>query len=104
MQGAVLVRPTGPGEVRVMALVDPRSEAVLVADIQRVSEQLGRATLFLISDELVRYPAADMPARLQQLRREKGFGYPLQLMQVRESGLDQDQLRRLDERDRKSVV
>lgn len=99
LQGAVLVRPTEPDEVRVMALVDPRSEAVLVADIQRVSEQLGRATLFLISDELVRYPAADMPARLQQLRREKGFGYPLQLMQVRESGLDQDQLRRLDESD-----
>src|SRR5690606_31840250 len=99
LQGAVLVRPTEPDEVRVMALVDPRSEAVLVADIQRVSEQLGRATLFLISDELVRYPAAEMPARLQQLRREKGFGYPLQLMQVRESGLDQDQLRRLDESD-----
>src|SRR5690554_3254545 len=72
LQGAVLVRPTEPDEVRVMALVDPRSEAVLVAD---------------------------MPARLQQLRREKGFGYPLQLMQVRESGLDQDQLRRLDESD-----
>src|SRR5690554_7920333 len=98
-----------------MALVAPRTESVLVANIQRVSEQLGRATLFLISDELVRYPAADMPARLQQLRREKGFGYPLQLMQVRESGLDQDQLRRLDEsdtvmalgpdgEDRKSVV
>ena len=99
LHGAVLVRPTADGEVRVMAMVDPRQELVLVADIQRVSEQLGRATLFLIADELVRHPEGDMPARLQQLRREKGFGYPLQLIRVRESGLDSDQLRRLDEID-----
>src|SRR5690554_5037578 len=72
---------------------------MLVADIQRVSEQLGRATLFLVADELVRHPEGDMPMQLQQLRRSKGFGYPLQLTQVRESGLDQDQLRRLDELD-----
>ena len=99
LKGSVIVRPSVNGDVRVMALVEPRSEVVLVADISQVSEQLGRATLFLIADELVRYPETDMPARLQQLRREKGFGYPLQLIQVRESGLDQDQLRRLDEID-----
>lgn len=99
LHGAVLVRPASEGEVQVMAMVEPRDETVLVADIQRVSEQLGRATLFLISDELVRHPEGDMPARLQQLRREKGFGYPLQLIRVRESGLDPDQLRRLDEMD-----
>src|SRR5690606_36798243 len=39
---AVLVRPTEDGEVRVMAMVDPLQELVLAADIQRVSEQLGR--------------------------------------------------------------
>lgn len=100
IQGKVLVRPTTNDEVRVMALVDHRpDEAVLVADIQQVSEQLGRATLFLIADELVRRPESNMPVRLQELRREKGFGYPLQLIRVRESGLDQDQLRRLDEID-----
>ena len=99
LQGAVLVRPTNDSDVRVMALVDPRAELVLVADIHRVSEQLGRATLFLIADELVRHPESEMPAQLQQLRRAKGFGYPLQLIRVRESGLDQDQLRRLDELD-----
>lgn len=99
LQGSVLVRPANDGDVRVMALADPRTETVLVADIQRVSEQLGRATLFLVADELVRHPEGDMPMQLQQLRRSKGFGYPLQLTQVRESGLDQDQLRRLDELD-----
>lgn len=99
IQGRVLVRPAANDEVRVLALVDMHGEAVLTANIQRVSEQLGRATLFLIADELVRRPESDMPARLQQLRREKGFGYPLQLSRVRESGLDQDQLRRLDESD-----
>ena len=99
LQGAVLVRPTSDSNVRVMALVDPRTELVLVADIQRVSEQLGRATLFLIADELVRHPESEMSSQLQQLRRAKGFGYPLQLTRVRESGLDQDQLRRLDELD-----
>lgn len=99
LQGAVLVRPADGGDVRVMVLAEPRTETVLVADIQRVSEQLGRATLFLIADELVRHPEGDMPAQLQQLRRSKGFGYPLQLTRVRESGLDQDQLRRLDELD-----
>lgn len=99
IQGRVLVRPTDNDEVRVLVLVDMQGEAVLTADIQRVSEQLGRATLFLIADELIRRPESDMPARLQQLRRQKGFGYPLQLSRVRESGLDPDQLRRLDESD-----
>ena len=99
LQGSVLVRPTSASEVRVMALVDHRPDVVLVADLHQVSEQLGRATLFLIADELVRHPESDMPARLQQLRRDKGFGYPLQLSRVRESSLDQDQLRRLDELD-----
>lgn len=99
LQGSVLVRPTSNQDVRVMALVEQAEETVLVADIQQVSEQLGRATLFLISDELVRHLESDMPLRLQQLRREKGFGYSLQLIRVRESSLDQDQLRRLDESD-----
>ena len=85
--------------LRVLALVDLHEEAVLTANIQRVSEQLGRATLFLIADELVRRPESEMPARLHELRREKGFGYPLQLTRLHESGLDTDQLRRLEESD-----
>ncbi|WP_285259484.1 ATP-binding protein [Halopseudomonas bauzanensis] len=99
IRGRVLVEPAKQDEVRVLALVDMADEAVLTADIQRISEQLGRATLFLIADELVRRPEADMPARLQELRREKGFGYPLQLTRRHESDLDPDQIRRLDESD-----
>ncbi len=99
IRGQVLVRPTGPQQVRVYSLVDLSEEVVLTTDIQRISEQLGRATLFLIADELVRHPEADMPARLQRLRREKGFGYPLQLTRMHEADLDLDQIRRLDESD-----
>ncbi|WP_193074884.1 ATP-binding protein [Pseudomonas sp. FME51] len=98
IRGRVLVLPVGE-DVRALALVDMQGEAVLTADIQRISEQLGRATLFLIADELVRGPESDMPARLHELRREKGFGYPLQLTRQHESDLDVDQIRRLEESD-----
>lgn len=99
IRGRVLVRPAEQEEVQVLALVDMAGEVVLTADIQHISEQLGRATLFLIADELVRRPESDMPARLQEIRREKGFGYPLQLTRRHESNLEPDQLRRLDESD-----
>ncbi len=99
IRGRVLVRPADDEDVRVLALVDMTGEVVLTADIQHISEQLGRATLFLIADELVRRPESDMPARLQEIRREKGFGYPLQLSRRHESNLEPDQLRRLDESD-----
>lgn len=97
-RGRVLVLPAGEN-MRALALVDMQDEAVLAADIQQISEQLGRATLFFIADELVRGPESDMPARLQELRREKGFGYPLRLTRRHESNLDADQIRRLDESD-----
>lgn len=99
MQRQVLVRPVSPPEVRVYALVDLAESTVLTADIQRISEQLGRATLYLITDELVRYPEAAMPERLEQLRREKGFGYPLRLKPIDNGDLDLDQRRRLEESD-----
>jgi len=99
IQGRVLVRPQAPPQVRVYALVDLSESVVLTADIQRISEQLGRATLYLITDELVRYPERAMPERLQQLRREKGFGYPLHLTPIDSGELDLDQRRRLEESD-----
>lgn len=99
IRGQVLVRPSGTDDVRVHSLVDLHNEVVLTTEIHRITEQLGRATLFLISDELVRRPEADMPLRLQQLRREKGFGYPLILTRMNEADLDADQRRRLDEFD-----
>lgn len=97
--GRVVVMDTVDDQLRVLVLVDMQDEAVLSATILRISEQLGRATLFLIADELIRRPESEMPARLHELRREKGFGYPLQLTRVHESDLDQDQLRRLEESD-----
>tara|TARA_Y100000814_G_scaffold57992_2_gene36009 strand:+ start:433 stop:2031 length:1599 start_codon:yes stop_codon:yes gene_type:complete len=99
IQGRVLVRSQGPSQARVYSLVDLSRQQVLTADIERISEQLGRATLFLIADELVRHPEADMPSWLQQLRRAKGFGFPLNLTGLHETDLDVDQRRRLDEFD-----
>ncbi len=99
IKGRVVVLSNTHDELRVLALVDMNGEAVLSANIQRISEQLGRATLFLIADELIRRPESEMPARLHELRREKSFGYSLQLTRVHESDLDQDQLRRLEESD-----
>lgn len=99
IKGRVVVLSAGGDELRVLALVDMQDETVLSANILRISEQLGRATLFLIADELIRRPEAEMPALLHELRREKGFGYPLQLIRVHEADLDQDQLRRLEESD-----
>ncbi|HDZ57339.1 MAG TPA: HAMP domain-containing protein [Pseudomonas xinjiangensis] len=99
IRGQVLVRPEQMPELRIYALVDLPEGVVLTTSIQRISEQLGRATLYLIADELVRHPETDMPKRLQRLRGQKGFGYPLQLTQIREADLDADQRRRLEESD-----
>ena len=96
-RGRVLVKPTLNNEVRVFSRVD--ENMVLTTDIQRITEQLGRATLFLLVDELVRHPESDMPGRLQRLRRDKQFGYPLMLTRIRETDLDADQRRRLEEFD-----
>ncbi|QJD57867.1 HAMP domain-containing protein [Pseudomonas sp. gcc21] len=98
-KGRVLVRPSRNPRLQVHALVNQAEGVVLTAAIHRVSEQLGRATLFLVADELVRYPEGDMPGRLQQLRGDKGFGYPLRLTPAREADLDPDQRRRLEESD-----
>ncbi len=99
IQGRVLVLSSAPSEVRVYSLVDLSQQQVLTADIEKISEQLGRATLFLIADELVRHPESDMPTWLQRLRRDKGFGFPLNLTRLNETDLDADQRRRLDEFD-----
>lgn len=98
VQGRVLVRIRDK-EMRVFSLVDRAEGVVLTTGIHRISEQLGRATLYLIADELVRHPQADMPQRLNGLIREKGFGFPLQLTPIMEADLDPDQRRRLEESD-----
>ncbi|MFN3581429.1 MAG: ATP-binding protein [Pseudomonas sp.] len=98
-RGQVLVKLNGPNEVKVYSMVDEQPPELLTTEISRISEQLGRATLYLLVDELVRHAEADMPARLQRLRREKGFGYPLMLTRMHETDLDLDQRRRLEEID-----
>lgn len=98
-RGQVLVRQNGADAVDVYVLADPAAGLVLTASIQQISEQLGRATLFLIADELVRHPPAQMPEKLAALERDKGFGYPLALFDIEQVGLDIDQRRRLDESD-----
>lgn len=99
LQGRVVVRPASNPRLRVYSMVSVGEGIVLEAAIHRISEQLGRATLFLVADELVRYPEAAMPGRLQRLRGDKGFGYPLRLTPIREADLDPDQRRRLEESD-----
>jgi two-component system, OmpR family, sensor histidine kinase RstB len=98
-QGHVLVQPEEGAGLHVFSLVDAADGTVLTTSILRLSEQLGRATLYLVADELVRHPDAEMPGQLQKLRREKGFGYPLQLVSIREADIDPDQRRRLEESD-----
>ncbi len=98
-QGHVLVRPGEGAGLKIHAQVQSSGDVVLTTSISRISEQLGRATLYLVADELVRHPDAEMPGQLQRLRREKGFGYPLQLVSIREADIDPDQRRRLEESD-----
>lgn len=97
--GQVLVELTGPHAARVYRLVSAEQGLVLVGEIRQVSEQLARATLFLLADELVRYPAAEQPARLAQLKEDKRFGFDLKLVRLENAGLDADQSRRVEEGD-----
>jgi two-component system sensor histidine kinase RstB len=39
---------------------------VLTGEVQQISEQLARATIYLLADELVRVPVAEQPQRLAQ--------------------------------------
>ena len=50
-------------------------------------------------DELVRYPASEQPYHLARIVRDKRFGFPVHLLQVKELDLDDDQRRRVVEGD-----
>src|SRR5690606_8133478 len=71
----------------------------LTGEVAQLSEQLARATIYLLIDELVRYPEQVQPQRLAELADQHGFGYPLSLMTRNSASLDDDQRRRLDEGD-----
>ena len=99
LRGQVLVEQTGPHAAKVYRLVSDGEQLALVGEVRQISEQLARATIYLLADELVRYPVAEQPERLAQLKQEKGFGFDLRLMTVDQADMDEDQRRRVSEGD-----
>jgi two-component system sensor histidine kinase RstB len=104
-RGQVVVEQTGPHAARVFREVEPAvsgkpgSAVLLTGEVQQISEQLARATIFLLLDELVRYPVAEQPVRLETLRLSKGFGFDMHLITLDKVDVDDDQRRRIDEGD-----
>src|SRR5690606_10249430 len=96
LRGQVLVEQTGPHAARVYALVSAAEKLVLSTEVEQVSEQLARATVYLVMDELVRQPIAEQPRRLREL---KEFGFDLRLATLEKLDLDEDQQRRVEEGD-----
>ncbi|MGH8354075.1 MAG: ATP-binding protein [Pseudomonas sp.] len=99
LRGQVLVQQTGPHAAMVYRLVSAKEQLVLTGEVQQISEQLARATVYLLIDELVRYPVAEQPQRLADLKQAKQFGFGLQLVTLDKADLDEDQRRRVDEGD-----
>ena len=99
LAGQVLVRQSGAHAAKIYSLVSAAPELVLIGEVRQVSEQLARATVYLLSDELLRYPVAEQPQRLAELKRSKQFGFPLQLLAIDQTPLDEDQRRRVEEGD-----
>jgi two-component system sensor histidine kinase RstB len=65
-RGQALVEQTGPHAAKVYRLVSDKEQLVLTGEVQQISEQLARATIYLLADELVRVPVAEQPQRLAQ--------------------------------------
>ncbi|AUF97607.1 two-component sensor histidine kinase [Pseudomonas sp. 02C 26] len=94
----VVVDKTGPHAARVLRRIG-REDQLLVAEVKQISEQLARATVYLLADELVRYPVSEQPQRLAQLRQSKGFGFDIGLQRLERAALDDDQRHRVEEGD-----
>ncbi|WP_095144057.1 MULTISPECIES: ATP-binding protein [unclassified Pseudomonas] len=99
LRGQALVEQTGPHAAKVYRLVSDKEQLVLTGEVQQISEQLARATIYLLADELVRYPVAEQPKRLEALKKDKGFGFELNLVTVDQADMDEDQRRRVSEGD-----
>ncbi|MBV6289440.1 ATP-binding protein [Pseudomonas aegrilactucae] len=97
-RGQVLVERTGPHAARVLRQVRGHN-LLLTGEVQQISEQLARATIYLLADELVRYPVGEQPRRLAELKQSKGFGFDLRLLSLDQTDMDDDQRRRVDEGD-----
>jgi two-component system sensor histidine kinase RstB len=99
LRGQVVVEQTGPHAARVYRQISTDQPLLLVGEVQQITEQLARATIYLLIDELVRFPVAEQPARLETLRLSKGFGFDLHLIPLDKADVDDDQRRRVDEGD-----
>ncbi|WP_278390947.1 ATP-binding protein [Stutzerimonas kunmingensis] len=99
LRGQVLVEQIRPQSTTVFSLVSARDRLVLTGEVEQLSEQLARATIYLLIDELIRYPEAEQPRRLAELKQARGFGFDLELLTRDSANLDDDQRRRLDEGD-----
>ncbi len=99
LRGQVLVEQMRPHSVTVFSLVSATDRLVLTGEVEQISEQLARATIYLLIDELIRYPEEEQPRRLAKLKETHGFGYALELLTRDSASLDDDQRRRLDEGD-----
>ncbi|MGE7994311.1 ATP-binding protein [Pseudomonas sp. NPDC089554] len=97
-RGLVLVDKVGPHTAQVLRQVG-NEDLLLLAQVKQVSEQLARATLYLLADELVRYPVTEQQKRLAQIKQSKGFGFDIALQRLERVGLDDDQRRRVEEGD-----
>src|SRR5690606_12985865 len=72
---------------------------LLTGDVEQISEQLARATVYLLMDELVRFPVNEQPQRLASIKENKQFGFDMRLIPLKDADLDVDQRRRVDEGD-----
>ncbi len=99
LRGQVLVEQIRPQSTTVFSLVSARDRLVLTGEVEQLSEQLARATIYLLIDELIRYPESEQPRRLAELKQARGFGFDLELLTRDSANLDDDQRRRLDEGD-----
>ncbi|WP_313712605.1 ATP-binding protein [Pseudomonas sp.] len=97
-RGLVVVEKTGPHAAQVLRKVG-EEDLLLVAQVKQISEQLARATLYLLADELVRYPVTEQQQRLAEITQSKGFGFGVALQRIERVGLDDDQRRRVEEGD-----
>ncbi|ERI52346.1 hypothetical protein N878_19470, partial [Pseudomonas sp. EGD-AK9] len=98
-RGQILVQQTGPHSAKVHGLLSEHEPLLLTGEIQQISEQLARATNYLLIDELIRHPVDEQPRRLAELKAAKQFGFDLRLVRLQDAGLDLDQRRRIDEGD-----
>ena len=97
--GQALVEQTGPYAAKIYRLVSDPEPLVLTGEVQQISQQLARATIYLLADELVRYPDAEQPARLAAIKQDKGFGFDMKLLTPDQADMDEDQRRRISEGD-----